>query len=413
MDVKPDNPMKIAIYVSSWPPGRAASGIVTYTAQLVTWLRAHGHEVYILSPDVGEPDPFTIDLEQVQPSLLLRIWLKLMIKFTSVPAGGIWNAAKISAALRQLVNQKGLEVFEIEESFGMSFQVSKMNIVPVLVRLHGPFILAGAFDDVGSTMSFNNGRRKQEGLAINAADYITAPCDYARAAVKKHYDLDLTHSRIVPNPIISAPESEIWHLDRCARNRMLFIGRFDSIKGGDLVLRTFARLAQFNPDLMLTFVGQDDGIVSEAGTLRFEDFFAQNFPPELRARVDYRGQMSHDDLMALRTSHYLTLIAARYDTMGYMLLEAMSLGCPTVATAVGGIVEVIESERNGLLVPSQDIAAMVEACRRLLDNSELAARLGRQAWVDCTEHYSPEAVATQTIESYNAAIKLFQAKRSS
>ncbi|WP_342069654.1 glycosyltransferase [Yoonia algicola] len=224
--------MKIAIYVSSWPPGRAASGIVTYTAQLVSSLRELGHEVYILSLDVGEADPFTIDLQQVRLSLLSRLWLRMRIKFTSVPAGGVWNAAKISRAVRQLVHEKGVEVFEIEESFGMSLQLSQMNIVPVLVRLHGPFLLTGVFDDVGSTMAFNNGRTKQEGLAIKAADYITAPCDYARAAVKKHYGITLTDSRIIPNPIIAAPESEIWQIDRCDTNKILFIGRFDSIKGG-------------------------------------------------------------------------------------------------------------------------------------------------------------------------------------
>ncbi|WP_342069655.1 glycosyltransferase family 4 protein [Yoonia algicola] len=170
-------------------------------------------------------------------------------------------------------------------------------------------------------------------------------------------------------------------------------------------------MAQTNPALTLTFVGQDDGIKSDTGNLHFDDFFAQNFPEDLRARIDFRGQMSHDDVMALRTSHYVTLIGARYDTMGYMLLEAMSLGCPTIATAVGGIVEVIENERNGLLVPGQDIDAMVEACQRLLDNPDLTAQIGRQAWEDCSALYSPEVVASQTVESYKAAIDLFQGKR--
>ncbi|PXW72237.1 glycosyltransferase involved in cell wall biosynthesis [Loktanella sp. PT4BL] len=410
-DIEPDHPLKIAIYVSSWPPGRVASGIVTYTEQLVSMLRASGHEVYILSPGVHEPDPFTIDLEQIQPSLLLRIWLKLKIRFTSIPAGGVWHAARISAALSQLVREKGVEVLEIEESFGMSLQISQRNIVPVIVRLHGPFFLTGVFDDPDTAMAFNNGRVTREGLAIQAATYITAPSAATLQAVMQHYDLSLENSVAIPNPIIAANEDEIWQIDQCDRNKMLFVGRFDSLKGGDLALETFARLAELNPDLTLTFIGPDHGVQSGSGTLHFEEFFRQKFPEELRKRVDYRGQMSHSDLMAVRTSHYLTLIATQFETMGYMLLEAMSLGCPTVATAVGGIGEVIQTERNGLLVPSQDVDAMVAACQRLLEDPELAARLGRQAWMDCTERYSPEAVATQTVDSYKAAIELFQAKR--
>ena len=411
MNGRLDTPLKTAIYVSSWPPGRVASGIVTYTAQLVSSLRAFGHEVYILTPDAGEKDPYTVDLEEIRLPLLTRIWHRLYAKLSSRPSGGARHAARIAVAIRKLVDEKGIEVFEIEESFGMSAQVSQMNIVPVSLRLHGPFFLTGYFNDALSAMSFNKGRAKHEGLAIRSAHYVTANCKDTLNAVRQHYDVALENSTIIPTPIISASEDEIWQRDRCDKNKMLFVGRFDSIKGGDLVLHTFARLTEANPDLTLTFIGPDQGLISENGIVYFEDFFARNFSPELRARVDYRGQMSHADLMALRTSHYLTLIAAQYDTMGYMLLEPMSLGCPLITTAVGGIVEVIEDEHNGLLIPSQDLDAMVNACQRLLDDPELTARLGRQAWVDCRELYSPDAVATQTVEGYRAAIQAFQGNR--
>ena len=118
--------------------------------------------------------------------------------------------------------------------------------------------------------------------------------------------------------------------------------------------------------------------------------------------------MSHADVMSLRTKHFATLIAAQYDTMGYMLLEPMSLGCPLVTTAVGGIPEVIKDGRNGLLVPSGDVNAIVVACRRLLEDHELAARLGRQAWLDCRDSYAPEVVAKQTVGVHQEAIDAFK-----
>ena len=411
MTEKTDAPLKIGIYVSSWPPGRVASGIVTYTAQLVSSLRAFGHEVHIVTPDAGEADPRTVDLQQIRLPMLTRIGLRLKSRMSGLPLDSIQHAAKIAEAVRRLVDEKGIEVFEIEESFGWSAPVSQMNIVPVSMRLHGPFFLTGGFNDAMSAMPLNRGRAEQEGVATRAAHYVTANCNDTLDATRKHYGLGIDNSTIIPTPIISAPEDEIWHVDRCDRNKMFFVGRFDSIKGGDLVLRTFARLAEANPDLTLTFIGPDQGIKADDGsTVFFEEFFKQNFPDSLRARVDYRGQMSHADLMALRTSHYLTLIAAQYDTMGYMLLEPMSLGCPLVTTAVGGIPEVIEDERNGLLIPSQDLDAMVTACQRLLDDPDLTARLGRQAWEDCRTLYSPDAVARQTVDGYRAAIAAFQAR---
>jgi glycosyltransferase involved in cell wall biosynthesis len=108
--------------------------------------------------------------------------------------------------------------------------------------------------------------------------------------------------------------------------------------------------------------------------------------------------------MSVRARHFLTIIASRYEVQGYVLMEAMSLGSPIVATAVGGIPEFITSRRNGLLVPAQDPAAMAAACKTLLENRPLAAQYGRQAWLDCRESYGVEKIANQTISVYEEAI---------
>jgi len=109
-------------------------------------------------------------------------------------------------------------------------------------------------------------------------------------------------------------------------------------------------------------------------------------------------------LMALRTKHFITVIAAQYDTMGYMLLEPMSYGCPIISTAVGGIPEVIKDKHNGLLVPSQDIDALAAACQSLISDNELTTSIAHQAWLDCKEKYSAKTVASKTIDTYQEAI---------
>ena len=85
----------------------------------------------------------------------------------------------------------------------------------------------------------------------------------------------------------------------------------------------------------------------------------------------------------------------------------MACGCPVVATAVGGIPELIKDERNGLLVASQDVKAMAAACQKLLDNKALAARVARQAWQDCREFHRLENIAEQTVAMYQETIDTF------
>jgi glycosyltransferase involved in cell wall biosynthesis len=97
--------------------------------------------------------------------------------------------------------------------------------------------------------------------------------------------------------------------------------------------------------------------------------------------------------------------------MPYAVLEAMSVGCPIIASDVGGIPELITHQRNGLLFPSQDVEKLTAACRTLLDNPTFAAQLGRQSWQNCSELYTSKQVAEQTIQAYQDAIVAFQKRR--
>ena len=94
---------------------------------------------------------------------------------------------------------------------------------------------------IGATI--NRRREQLEGRGIQNAHFVTACCSVTLNAVKNHYGLTLAKSRVIPNPINAASEREIWRIDTCDTDSLLFVGRFDKVKGGDLVLRSFGRLA--------------------------------------------------------------------------------------------------------------------------------------------------------------------------
>jgi glycosyltransferase involved in cell wall biosynthesis len=390
--------MKIALYVPSWPPGTNANGIVTYASYLVPALRELGHEVFVLTFAAGGPScPHTIDLTRfpTKRSLFQRIISRLGPQSLHHLA-----SSAIASAVGELVDKHQIDVFEIEESFGWSFAVSRRRLLPVVVRLHGPAFLMGRFDHPNEKFKIQN-----EGRAIGDANVVTSCSRDTLDAVRQYYSRTLPSSHIVPNPIEAAPEQAIWRKESCDKNRLLFVGRFDKVKGGDVVLRSFANLATDFPNLRLTFVGPDRGILTDSGErLSFHQFVRQTLPEAVRSRIDFRGQLSHKEVTSLRTRHFITVMAARHDIQGYVMMEAMARGCPIVATAVGGIPEFIKHERNGLLVPSEDPSAMAAACRILLEDNALAERLGRQAWLDCRGLYSPAAIAQQMVQVYRLAL---------
>jgi glycosyltransferase involved in cell wall biosynthesis len=82
------------------------------------------------------------------------------------------------------------------------------------------------------------------------------------------------------------------------------------------------------------------------------------------------------------------------------LLEALATGLPAVATRTGGTPEAIDEGRNGLLVPPGDAAAVAVAVARLMDDSSLYERLGRQAAADVRERWRFEQYLSRLEDAY-------------
>jgi glycosyltransferase involved in cell wall biosynthesis len=82
------------------------------------------------------------------------------------------------------------------------------------------------------------------------------------------------------------------------------------------------------------------------------------------------------------------------------LMEAMATGLPVIATAIGGNPTLVEADRTGLLVPPGDAAALARAIARLIEDRDLAARLGERARAQAHRLFSMELMVSRTEELY-------------
>jgi glycosyltransferase involved in cell wall biosynthesis len=137
--------------------------------------------------------------------------------------------------------------------------------------------------------------------------------------------------------------------------------------------------------------GQDDLIAAIAalGVPGARCVIAGAGPEEqrLRARIaalglDGRVQLlgHRGDARELIAAFDVAVLSSKTEGSPLALLEYMAAGAPIVATAVGGIPELIQDGVNGLLVPPEDPETLAAAIRRLLADRELAARLGSNAF---------------------------------
>jgi glycosyltransferase involved in cell wall biosynthesis len=104
------------------------------------------------------------------------------------------------------------------------------------------------------------------------------------------------------------------------------------------------------------------------------------------------------------------VLPSLWEGLPFVLVEAAALGKPIVATAVDGIPEVIEEEKTGLLVPPKDPQLLAEAVVRLLEDRELAGRLGERARASVPLRFPLRRMVEQTENLY---LKLYKSKTSS
>ncbi len=179
-----------------------------------------------------------------------------------------------------------------------------------------------------------------------------------------------------------------------SRPAVLFVGRITRQKGVPVLLRAAASLP---PDVQLVLLaGAADTpelaaeVVALVGGLR-----------AVRTGVVWVQEMlPRPDVARVLGASSVFVCPSVYEPLGIVNLEAMACGIPVVASAVGGIPEVVNEGMTGLLVPPDDPAALAEALGRVLADPAAARAMGTAGRRRAVEYFSWSAVAEQTAALY-------------
>jgi glycosyltransferase involved in cell wall biosynthesis len=388
--------LRVAFLTPAWPVDVATNGIVTYVDSIAAGLRRQGHTICILSAYTegpkSVPDMYPVDREQV--SVLARIRDALTYRINPSAALREKFARALVNVTRRAIAERGVQLLEMEESFGFVQLVKPHLPIPVVVRLHGPHFANGPFLRVSTDAAFHQ-RVRDEGVGIAMADGVTSPSRDILEQTKEFYRLPLTDAEVIPYPGPAVSPERRWSLAECDRSCLLFVGRFDRHKGGDVVIDAFRKVAHRFPQIRLCFAGPDDGLTDDQGRYWTFAKYLEERAPDVAGRIDWLGRQPHSSLAEIRRKAFATIVGSRYETFGIVALEAMAHGCPLAATRTGGIAEIVEDGVNGVLARPGDPDDLASAILRLLEAPEFAAKLGRRAAEDAAR-YHPDAIARET-----------------
>lgn len=201
--------------------------------------------------------------------------------------------------------------------------------------------------------------------AVRAAVDIFLPVSKATAAgnglIEKQIPFEIIPN-FVPDDLGSIAGSEDLYISQLpAEGYLLFVGDLSLDKGVGVLLRAYADLHNPPP---LVLIGRR----------------SHDTPTELPENVHLLNSWPHAAVMeAWRRSSFALVPSLCPETFGIVVIEAMTMGRPVIASRIGGLIDIINDGENGFLVPPGDPLTLAQAIKCLLDDETLRERMGRNA----------------------------------
>lgn len=398
--------MRIALLSYEYPPDTGFGGIGTYTWYQARALVRLGHDVRVVAGSVV-PGVFESEVDGVRLTRVLDPG-----PFAGAVAGlegdGLpWSANRLRTAagafraLRRLLEQETYDIVEYPEC-GADGMLAASLPVNTCVRFHSPSkLIMEAYGadprDIETASAF-------EQVGINQASTAISPSAFLAEEVKRHLGVQ-TPISVVPNGIDldrfdlddGIDVVERFGLDEGAVT-VLFTGRLERRKGADVLPQVCEDLLRRRPEVHIVLAGADDGgLVAESITPRLARL-------GLEDRLHPLGRVGMGEVRALLKQADVFLLPSVWENMPYSCIEAMAASRAIVASNVGGIPELIADGTSGLLVPTGDPVAVVDALVRLVEDRELRDRLGAAARRRVEENHRDVDVAARSVDLWKAGL---------
>jgi glycosyltransferase involved in cell wall biosynthesis len=290
-----------------------------------------------------------------------------------------------------------------------------MRIRPDFVHLHfcefyKPFFLVAAIFNVPLVATYHySGRtvtvsvlrrllkRCRRRFLRGSLKTITAPSAHARRTFINNYlecpqKVIVVHNGTDVAPPVGSSPAERPQAEMAGDGvpRIVFVGSLALEKGPQVAIRAMALLVREIPEIELDIVGEGP----EESRLRE---LATNMG--VGSHVRFLGR--RDDVPSLLMSRMIMVTPSIWpEAFGFVLIEAMALGCPTIAAEVGGIPEVIRNGFDGVLVPPGNVEELAKAIAALCKDRPLRRRLQANARVTVAERFRLDFTIARYLSLY-------------
>jgi glycosyltransferase involved in cell wall biosynthesis len=373
--------VRVVVVSGIWPPD--PGGPASHAPALAKFLHERGHAVEVVTTANAPPATREYPVDWVsRRSALRHIRCALLVRQHARDADVVYATSMIRRAA-------------LGAGLARTPFAAKLVSDEVFERAARSGRYAGTLDEfqhVGGART--RLLQTTRNAALGRARHVFCPSAYLRD-IALEWGLDPTLVSVLPNPAPPNPplpaRDELRRELRLEGHVLAFAGRLGPQKALGVALEAVASV----PDVTLIVAG--DGPERAALEARAAEL-------ELEGRARFLGSVSRDQVLRLFAAADALVLSSAWENFPHTVVEALAIGCPVIATAVGGVPEVVRDRENGLLVPPNDVAALAAAISRFFEDGDLRRRLGEAA-PHSVAGYTEEAVFTRIEEELTQAAR--------
>lgn len=393
--------MNILFYCNEYPPYRTG-GIGNVTKIVAESLVKRGHNIYIVGyydqntelpyySTINGVHVYRLNLGYRTGKIRLKLfYLLLRLRFTKRIIQT--ELSYTESFIEEFVKKNDIDIIELTDFYnfnGLSKQPLKFKkfSVPTVLRIHGSISflnkLAGK-----ENIEF----KLNDSLHFKRCDYLSAVSQYSLSYVCENFDIsNFKKKLVIYNPL---EDSFYKRQSLSSSKKILFIGKLSKNKGCYALLSAFNNIYKKFPDWTLELIG--------GGNIDAAKKFIDN---EAINNVFFKGFCNREEIQKAIDECAFACIPTYFETFGMVATEIMSRSRTLIFTNTTSGPEIIQNNKNGILVNPNDIKQIESSICSLIENRDLLTCLSNQAYQDSYNKFRVNNIIYRLEDLYKSLIE--------
>jgi glycosyltransferase involved in cell wall biosynthesis len=380
--------MHILFLTSEYPKkGFPHGGVGTVVQNIARGLVKHHYKVSV----VGLNYTNNQETETDRGVVVYRLKPKKLKPFT-------WylNYKSINKTIKEIHQKQPIDIIESTE-LGLAF-IQKLKGIQYLIRMNG----GHHFFAESEQRRINPWKAFQEKQSFKKADYVIGVSEYVVQHTLKYIDFKDKFQGVIYNianldrfkPIPTLKETE-W--------RVFFAGSLCEKKGIRQLIKAMPKVIKAVPSAHLVVAGRDTKIRGTQNS--YLNYLKTEIDPKIKHKIAFLGNIENDKLNIEIGKAKVCVYPSHMEAMPLAWLEVLAMGKPFVASNLGPGNEVVLNNKTGLLCNPFHLQNLAGCIIKLLVNTDIAQKLGKNAINDVNERFEYKTLVKQNVNLYKNLIK--------